>query len=255
MCRDGWCFARALQLLGDLLDACSHGEPPQRALCFRLAEALDASAAFDLRIETTGPRCASFAWPNGAGSPLLLAAVERLVRALRLPSGRSPLEGPPCCLSEAGIPTSWRASVAGLVLWDALRLNDLALLPVGASGNEISIVALVSRRLFTARDMHLLTTTQGPLASFHQCLVGVDSLSGSTEGDHPLTPREVQVLDLLAEGLLASTIAGRLRVSPRTVHKHLGNVYRKLGTHDRLQAVMYAQELGIVPSPRPPPES
>jgi DNA-binding NarL/FixJ family response regulator len=61
-----------------------------------------------------------------------------------------------------------------------------------------------------------------------------------------LTSREVEVLQLLSEGLLARTIAARLGLSPRTVHKHLSNVYTKLGVHDRLVAVSFARERGLI---------
>jgi DNA-binding CsgD family transcriptional regulator len=249
VCRDGWCYARTLRLVGDLLDACSTGETPQRALCRHLAEALHVSAAFHLRIETGSHRCTSFCWPYSVETPLLVAAMERLVTALHPPIGRSPLETPPRCLSETSHALAWRASVGGLILWDALHLDDLALMPVGGSESELSIVCLVSDRLFTAREMHLLCTTHRPLASVHRLLVHTDDLPAA-DG---LTARETEVLRMLAEGMLASSIAARLQVSTRTVHKHLGNVYRKLGTHDRLQAVMHAQELGIVPAPRRPP--
>ena len=56
-----------------------------------------------------------------------------------------------------------------------------------------------------------------------------------------------QVLELLARGLLATSIAARLNLSPRTVHKHLGNIYRKLGVHDRLVAVGVARANGLLP--------
>lgn len=61
-----------------------------------------------------------------------------------------------------------------------------------------------------------------------------------------LTAREVEVLQLLSEGLLARTIAARLGLSPRTVHKHLSNVYTKLGVHDRLVAVSIARAQGLI---------
>ena len=64
--------------------------------------------------------------------------------------------------------------------------------------------------------------------------------------DSSMTERELQVLGLLAEGMLATSIASRLRLSPRTVHKHLGNIYRKLGVHARLVAVSLARLQGLV---------
>lgn len=56
-----------------------------------------------------------------------------------------------------------------------------------------------------------------------------------------LTPREQQVVDLLAEGHTARAIALRLRISERTVRKHLENVYAKTGHHDRLQVALWAR--------------
>lgn len=61
-----------------------------------------------------------------------------------------------------------------------------------------------------------------------------------------LSPREVEVLGLLADGLPARAIAHRLHLSERTVHKHLGSIYRKLGVHDRLLAVTHGQALGLI---------
>jgi DNA-binding NarL/FixJ family response regulator len=55
---------------------------------------------------------------------------------------------------------------------------------------------------------------------------------------------------LLGQGLLAATIARRLGISPRTVNKHLENIYRKLSVRDRLTAVAVAQSSGIVPRRR-----
>lgn len=62
-----------------------------------------------------------------------------------------------------------------------------------------------------------------------------------------LTPRELTVLVLLAEARTAAAIGRRLRISPRTVHKHLENLYRKLGTTDRVSTVLRAQEAGLLP--------
>lgn len=62
-----------------------------------------------------------------------------------------------------------------------------------------------------------------------------------------LTPRETEVLGLLADGLLARTIAARLDLSPRTVHHHLGSIYEKLGVRDRLAAVLQAHAAGLLP--------
>lgn len=62
-----------------------------------------------------------------------------------------------------------------------------------------------------------------------------------------LTPREVAVLGLLADGMTAEAIGRRLAISTRTVHKHTENLYRKLAATDRLMAVLRARELGLLP--------
>jgi DNA-binding CsgD family transcriptional regulator len=61
-----------------------------------------------------------------------------------------------------------------------------------------------------------------------------------------LTRAEAEVLAQLATGLSAQSIARIRRVSPRTVRKQLENIYRKIGLHDRLQVVTYAEQTGLI---------
>ncbi|MGY1698147.1 response regulator transcription factor [Geodermatophilus sp. SYSU D00766] len=70
--------------------------------------------------------------------------------------------------------------------------------------------------------------------------------------DTGLTEREFAVLTLLGAGLTAAAIARRLHTSPRTVHKHLEHVYRKLGVRDRLMAVQRARDTGLLATPTAP---
>lgn len=61
----------------------------------------------------------------------------------------------------------------------------------------------------------------------------------------PLTKREIEVLRLIAKGLSNMDIASKLFISEHTVKTHVGNLLRKLGLADRVQAVLYAIERGI----------
>ena len=60
------------------------------------------------------------------------------------------------------------------------------------------------------------------------------------------TPRELEVLRLLAEGHDTGTLAGRLGIAPHTVEWHVRHVIEKLGVHSKLQAVIAAARLGLI---------
>ena len=67
-----------------------------------------------------------------------------------------------------------------------------------------------------------------------------------------LSDRERQVLELLAEGLGVSAIAGRLYLSESTAKSHIGRIYDKLGAANRAQALVTAMRLGLISSATPP---
>src|SRR5262249_35501857 len=64
-----------------------------------------------------------------------------------------------------------------------------------------------------------------------------------------LTSREVDVLQLLAEGLSNGEIARRLSISPKTVDHQVSAILAKLGVHSRAQASAAASALGLLPHP------
>ena len=64
-----------------------------------------------------------------------------------------------------------------------------------------------------------------------------------------LTPREREVLHLLAHGLSTDEIASTLSISPSTARNHIQNVMGKLGVHSRLEAVAYAYQNDLINEP------
>lgn len=66
-----------------------------------------------------------------------------------------------------------------------------------------------------------------------------------SDGLHLLTPRETEVLRLLAEGLSNRALAERLFVSEKTVKTHVSSILAKLGLADRTQAALYAVRHGL----------
>ena len=62
----------------------------------------------------------------------------------------------------------------------------------------------------------------------------------------PLTPREEEVLQLIADGLSTTEVAERLFISGKTVKNHLASIYEKLDARDRTQAVLAAVRIGII---------
>ena len=71
-------------------------------------------------------------------------------------------------------------------------------------------------------------------------------LSEDVGVDEPLTPREVQVLELLAEGLSNKMIAARLAISDQTVKFHVASISGKLGAANRTDAVRRAVRRGLI---------
>ena len=88
----------------------------------------------------------------------------------------------------------------------------------------------------------------------HQEVVELLRLAGSEreqeyeaqQAIEKLTPREIEVLRALAEGLDSEQIAQRLHISLRTERNHMANILSKLGVHSQLQALVFALRHGVV---------
>ncbi|HEV7898820.1 MAG TPA: response regulator transcription factor [Planosporangium sp.] len=120
-----------------------------------------------------------------------------------------------------------RAGASGFLLKDTPPAELLSAIRVVAIGEPV-FAPTVTRRLV-------------------DCLLGtlpVDPAS-STVLD-TLTPREQEVLELIARGLSNADIAGRLYMSIGTVKSHVSRILTKLGLRDRVQAVILAYQTGLV---------
>jgi DNA-binding NarL/FixJ family response regulator len=70
--------------------------------------------------------------------------------------------------------------------------------------------------------------------------------SGESPPADPLTPRESEVVKLVAEGLTSREIGETLSISEKTVERHRGNILEKLGMRDRVELTRYAIRRGLV---------
>jgi two-component system, NarL family, response regulator LiaR len=119
------------------------------------------------------------------------------------------------------------------------------LLSAGATGYVLKDEALDSLveaiRTISAGESWLSQRIAGRLA--RKAIARTDARSTAAE---PLTPREGQVLRLLALGLSNEEIAEQLVITKRTVQNHVSNIYGKLGLDSRAEAVLYAIRHGVV---------
>jgi two-component system, NarL family, response regulator YdfI len=134
---------------------------------------------------------------------------------------------PPSVVLANGVDESWVS--------DALRSGVRAILPRRASGPEII------GAIFAAAT---------GLVVFHPDYLS-HSVSAATHPTpaalaQPLSPREVEVLRLLAEGTGNKQIAWRLSISEHTVKYHISSLFNKLNASSRTEAVAIGVRLGLV---------
>jgi len=121
---------------------------------------------------------------------------------------------------------SLRAGASGFLLKDAPEDQLLSAIRVVATGGSL-FAPSVTRRL---------------IEQFARCT----EPAASPPALESLTPREVEVLRLVARGLTNTEIATALVVSEHTVKTHVARIFQKLALRDRTQAVVIAYESGLV---------
>ena len=75
--------------------------------------------------------------------------------------------------------------------------------------------------------------------------ISASSSRSPSPGNDELTPRQLEILRLVSQGLSDSEIAHRLSISPRTVNTHLTTIYQKIGVSSRSAATRYTLERGL----------
>ena len=128
-----------------------------------------------------------------------------------------------------------------------------AVVPIDAKKGRLTGIGYTfnrGSRDFRKSDLHCVYAVQSVLAAHHAALQAqrlsvhrIDAARGTSR----LTEREIEILSFVASGMTAQAIGRSLRISPRTVRKHVENSYSKLGVHDRIQAVSYCRHAGLLP--------
>jgi non-specific serine/threonine protein kinase len=121
-----------------------------------------------------------------------------------------------------------RSVYEGRVSTARLRLNEAAWMAAWAEGGAMTSEQAVEYAL----EEHRATYKERPPLP-----------EGYPAG---LSAREVEVLKLLAGGMTNAQIAQELYISPRTVNRHVGSLYHKIGTNTRAEAARFASEHGLL---------
>jgi DNA-binding NarL/FixJ family response regulator len=122
---------------------------------------------------------------------------------------------------------------------DALRAGARGYLTKDAG------IAEISRAVHAASDHQALLDPVAQNALIEAASAGVRPAPAPAALPDDLTPREAEVLSLVARGLSNREIAESLVVSEATVKTHINHVFSKIGARDRAQAVHYAYTHGL----------
>lgn len=135
---------------------------------------------------------------------------------------------------------------------------DIAVVMVTASDHETVVAAAVDAgcSAYVTKDraaQHVVSAVQAaargemsfPAAVLHRLLASSQAPARSSA----LTPRQLEILQLLAEGRSTREIADQYVLSVSTVRNHIQNILTKLGAHSQLEAVTLAARQGIISYP------
>jgi DNA-binding NarL/FixJ family response regulator len=123
----------------------------------------------------------------------------------------------------------------------------MRVLLVGSPSGRARLRAQLNGRIEVVGEVPTLAAAEAADADVDGVLVAPRAAEASADAfEEQLTPREIQVLELLAEGLPNKAIAGRLGISDQTVKFHVSSISGKLGAANRTDAVRRAVRRGLI---------
>jgi DNA-binding CsgD family transcriptional regulator len=207
-------------------------------------------------------RALSEAKDSGARARLLPAYVEILLEASDIASARAGAEALARLAGEYSAPflEGLAANASGAVL--LAEENPSAALPQLRAAQRIwhgldaryqqarvrILIGMACRQLGDQASAELEFGASGEILRGLGAVPDIERLAHIADPRHPagpLSPREVEVLKLVATGMTNRAIASSLCISDKTVARHVANVFTKLGLSSRAEATAYAFQHGL----------
>ncbi len=125
---------------------------------------------------------------------------------------------------------------------------NMTVLPLTGRSSRQTLVVHIFRDVTARRRAELLALeTLAAASRFSEAQGATPAIARPDPAPLPdLSPRELEVLHLLSGGLRTQEMAKRLGIAQATVRNHVDRVLGKLGVHSRLEAVVYATQLGLL---------
>ncbi|PSM38123.1 hypothetical protein C6Y14_37860 [Streptomyces dioscori] len=168
-------------------------------------------------IATTHPELAIFCSPSHKD---VIQPLAQLKRVRKIPATLVITE----CVSEVGVRHLLTLGASGILLQETAHLHLSWALPAALHGG-CALSPEISRKVITEYTAPVIESTQKKAAQEKICA---------------LTARELEVLELLSQGLPNQTIANSLTITPGTVKDHVRSVFAKLNVDNRLHAARIA---------------
>ncbi len=254
----GTCSASWLDLVGDVLTRSASARPfPHERVADLLRESFHAACCSYNVVDRTWVDHISGCWPVDYLPPappsgrLVDATTQPLLRWYSVTRSSAPqvLGRVPRAIAHPEMVEEWTAFARPFGITHQLAM------PLVMNGGVEAYVLGRPDDDFDDDDLDLAGLVLPALSALFRQRAVLEAVSAARYDPARslgLTERELVVLTLLGDGLTADAMARRLRTSPRTVHKHLEHLYRKLGVRDRLMAVQRARDAGILAAPPAP---